>query len=276
MAPATARLCGGPTVTLRRGESTVDVRSSAAFAPAALVLRPPGDSTLSTLAAPTAARLTVGSPAHRRIQVAAGNRLLAVRENVNPGWRATMGDAGLRPVTVDGWQQGFELSGRAGTVKESFAPDQPYRLGLGIGLLLLVGLAGLTLVSTRTVADRSPPALDAREIGTGVILGVGAVGAGLLAGWTGVAVAAVTSALVLLLRERAPQAVRWTVGGACAVASLAYVLRPWGSPSGWAGDLDTPSYLVLVSVVGALVLSSPPASGRTRVRSRIAGRSTRR
>jgi len=208
--------------------------------------------------------------------VAAGNRLLAVRENVNPGWRATMGDAGLRPVTVDGWQQGFELSGRAGTVKESFAPDQPYRLGLGIGLLLLVGLAGLTLVSTRTVADRSPPALDAREIGTGVILGVGAVGAGLLAGWTGVAVAAVTSALVLLLRERAPQAVRWTVGGACAVASLAYVLRPWGSPSGWAGHLDTPSYLVLVSVVGALVLSSPPASGRTRVRSRITGRSTRR
>ena len=34
MAPATARLCGGSTVTLRRGENTVDVRSSAAFAPA--------------------------------------------------------------------------------------------------------------------------------------------------------------------------------------------------------------------------------------------------
>jgi arabinofuranan 3-O-arabinosyltransferase len=188
-----------------------------------------------------------------------------------------MGDTGLRPVTVDGWQQGFELNGRAGTVAESFAPDQPYRLGLGMGLLLLVGLAGLTLVSGRTVADRSPPALDAREIGPGVILGVALVGAGLLAGWIGVAVAAVTAALVLLLlRERTPQAVRWAVGGACVAASFAYVLRPWGSPSGWAGHLDTPSYLVLVSVVGALVLSSPPAPRRTRVRSRIAGRSTRR
>jgi arabinofuranan 3-O-arabinosyltransferase len=208
--------------------------------------------------------------------VAAGNRLLAVRENVNPGWQATMGGAGLRPVTVDGWQQGFELSGRAGTVKESFAPDQPYRLGLAIGLVLLVGLAGLTLVFGRTVADRGPPALDAREIGPGVILGVALVGAGLLAGWIGVAVAAVTAALVLLLRERAPQTVRWALGGAILVASFAYVLRPWGSPSGWAGHLDTPSYLVLASVVGALVLSSPPAPRRTRVRSRIAGRSTRR
>ena len=208
--------------------------------------------------------------------MAGGSRLLAVRENVNPGWRATMGDADLQPVTVDGWQQGFELSGRAGTVKESYAPDQPYRLGLGIGLVLLVGLAGLTLLVGRTATDRSPPALDAREIGPGVILGVALVGAGLLAGWIGVAVAAITAALVLLLRERAPQAVRWAVGGACVAASLAYVLRPWGSPSGWAGHLDTPSYLVLVSVVGALVLSSPPAPRRTRVRNRIAGRSTRR
>ena len=276
MAPATAQLCGGSTVTLRRGESTVDVRSSPAFGPAALVLRPPGDRTLSTLAAPSVAPLAVDSPVHRSIRVAAGNRLLAVRENVNPGWQATLGGAGLRPVTVDGWQQGFELSGRAGTVRESFAPDQPYRLGLAIGLVLLVGLAGLTLGFGRTVADRSPPALDAREIGPGVILGVALVGAGLLAGWIGVAVAAATAALVLLLRERAPQAARWSLGGACLVASFAYVLRPWGSPSGWAGHLDTPSYLVLVSVVGALVLSSPPAPRRTRVRSRIVGRSTRR
>jgi arabinofuranan 3-O-arabinosyltransferase len=276
MAPATAQLCGGPTLTLRRGESAVDVLSSPAFAPDALVLRRTGDSALSTLAATRGAPLIDDSPVRRRIHVAAGSRLLAVRENVNPGWRASMGDAGLRPVTVDGWQQGFELSGRAGAVTESFAPDQPYRLGLGIGLVLLVGLAALTLVSGRTVADRSPPALDAREIGPGVVLGAGLIGAGLLAGWTGVVVAAATAALVLLVHERAPQAVRWAVGGASLVASLAYVLRPWGSPSGWAGHLDTPHYLVLASVVGALVLSAPPLPRRPRARSRIAGRSTRR
>jgi arabinofuranan 3-O-arabinosyltransferase len=276
MAPSTAQLCGGPTLTLRRGESAVDVLSSPAFAPDALVLRRTGDIALSTLAAARGAPLIDDSPVHRRIHVAAGSRLLAVRENVNPGWRASMGDVGLRPVTVDGWQQGFELSGRVGAVTESFAPDHPYRLGLGIGLVLLVGLAALTLVSGRTVADRSPPALDAREIGPRVVLAAGLIGAGLLAGWTGVVVAAATAALVLLLHERAPQAVRWAVGGASLVASLAYVLRPWGSPSGWAGHLDTPHYLVLASVVGVLVLSAPPLPRRPRARSRIAGRSTRR
>ncbi len=252
MRPVTAQVCGKPTVSLDEGENAVDVASSAAFAPASLVLRRPGEGGLLVSHAGTSeVPLTETSPEHRTVRVPAGDRLLGVRENVNPGWRAELSGRPLRPVTVDGWQQGFELPGRAGTVRESYAPDGTYRLGLGVGLVLLVVLAALGAVPGRRWPGSGLPPLRAREIRPGVMLGVGILGAGLLAGWSGVLVALPAAALALLLRRFVPEASWWVLGGACLVASLAYVLRPWGSPSGWAGNLAWPSYLVLVSVVGS-------------------------
>jgi arabinofuranan 3-O-arabinosyltransferase len=277
MRPVTAQVCGKPTVSLDEGENAVDVAGSAAFAPASLVLRRPGEGGLLVSHAGTSeAPLTDTSPEHRTVRVPAGDRLLGVRENVNPGWRAELSGRLLRPVTVDGWQQGFELPGRAGTVRESYAPDGTYRLGLGVGLVLLVVLAALGAVPGRRWPGSGLPPLHAREIRPGVMLGVGILGAGLLAGWSGVLVALPAAALALLLRRFVPEASWWVLGGACLVASLAYVLRPWGSPSGWAGNLVWPSYLVLVSVVGALVLSPEWSPRRPRGRRRIAGRSTSR
>jgi arabinofuranan 3-O-arabinosyltransferase len=216
------------------------------------------------------------SPERRTVRVPAGDRLLSLRENVNPGWRAELAGRALRPVTVDGWQQGFELTGRAGTLRESYAPDRTYRVGLGVGLVLLVALVALAAVPGRRWPGSALPPLRARELRSGVMLGVAVLGGGLLAGWGGVVVALPAAALALLLRRFVPEVSWWGLGGACLVASLAYVLRPWGSPSGWAGNLTWPHYLVLVSVVGTLVLSSEWSPRRPRVRSRIAGSSTSR
>ncbi|HET9759413.1 MAG TPA: alpha-(1-_3)-arabinofuranosyltransferase family protein [Nocardioidaceae bacterium] len=277
MRPVAARVCGHRTVDLHAGENAVDVASSAAFAPASLVLRRPGDTGLPVSAAATsAAALKAMSPERRTVRVPTGDRLLSLRENVNPGWRAELAGHALRPVTVDGWQQGFELTGRAGTLRESYAPDGTYRVGLGVGLVLLVALVALAAVPGRRWPGSALPPLRARELRSGVMLGVAVLGAGLLAGWGGVLVALPAAALALLLRRFVPEVSWWGLGGACLVASLAYVLRPWGSPSGWAGNLTWPHYLVLVSVVGTLVLSSEWSPRRPRVRSRIAGSSTNR
>ena len=99
----------------------------------------------------------------------ARDRVLAMRENANGGWQATVAGRTLRPVVVDGWQQGWLLpAGAAGTVTVSFAPDEPYRAGLfgGAGLLLLVLLAAVIPAARRqapavspAIAERSDAAL---------------------------------------------------------------------------------------------------------------------
>ncbi len=83
----------------------------------------------------------------RSVTVAPGaESVLAVPENANAGWVATMDGKQLTRTRVDGWQQAWIVpAGAGGVVSLSFTPDSTYRTGLLIGalavLLVLVGVA---------------------------------------------------------------------------------------------------------------------------------------
>ncbi len=74
-------------------------------------------------------------------------RVLSVAENINPGWRATLGGKELTPVTVDGWQQGWLLpAGVGGTVVLSYGPEWTFRAALLVGAGAIVVLLVLAIL----------------------------------------------------------------------------------------------------------------------------------
>jgi arabinofuranan 3-O-arabinosyltransferase len=161
--------------------------------------------------------------AHRTVAVAArpADTVLVVHENANLGWHATLDGRELRRVVVDGWQQGYVVpAGAAGTVHLDFTPDRTYRAALLIGgLLVLALLAALTWGSRRHAKHRRAVPAPARS--GGLLLPVaGVVAAGLLAGWAGLAVAALVAAAALALRRRRPA---WASAAAPIVAAAGYL-----------------------------------------------------
>lgn len=228
-------------------------------------------------------------PAERTFELPAGaGGVLVSRENTNAGWTARLGGT-LEPLTVDGWQQAWLVppapaDGSADGAEDrvvvaSFGPDLPYRLGLLLGGLALLGLLLGALLAARRPQPEGPPALGARRHGPAVAVGTALVAAGLLAGTTGAVVAALTAPVALLLARRARDAAPWVLSAPLVAVGAAYAVRPWADPDGWAGTLAWPSYLVLVPLVGALVLAGDP--GRRRLNGwrpirRSAGRSTSR
>jgi arabinofuranan 3-O-arabinosyltransferase len=107
--------------------------------------------------------------AHRQVRVADGPAaVLAVPENANDGWVATVGGQPLPKTRVDGWQQAWRMPAGAVTVVLEFHPDRSYRTRLLIGGLAVVVLLGAALLPTwrrraQVAANTSPPV----EFGTG-------------------------------------------------------------------------------------------------------------
>ncbi|MBQ1122791.1 alpha-(1-_3)-arabinofuranosyltransferase family protein [Streptomyces sp. B15] len=70
---------------------------------------------------------------------------LQTHENANDGWKATLNGKELRPLRLDGWQQGFLVpAGETGTVKLEYEPATWYTAGLvggGLGIAALLCLA---------------------------------------------------------------------------------------------------------------------------------------
>jgi arabinofuranan 3-O-arabinosyltransferase len=235
----------------------------------------------------------------RRIDVGtrAGPALLAVRENANAGWVATMDGEQLESVTVDGWQQGYVVPpGPAGTIELRYAPTTGYRVAL------LVGLGLVVLMAVVVALDRRPAPSDPRAVGSGLSYGrswtrrtpsiapaprrsppalghwrrfapwVGAVAAfGCLGGAIGVAVAlAVGAARILLGRWRrlGPTALEygWAAAtfGVYGAVGVLLAWRPAGSVDyagdGWAAQILTLAALAMV--VAVALTTRPAAEGR--------------
>ncbi|MEH1028079.1 alpha-(1-_3)-arabinofuranosyltransferase [Micromonospora profundi] len=129
------------------------------------------------------------SATDRRVRVAEHpvDRVLAVRENTNTGWQATIGGKTLTPLVVDGWQQGWVLpAGVSGEVVLRFAPDRTYRAALLIGGVLLAAVVLLAVLPARRPGGRgaaAPVPRGRRRIGRSLPLL--AVGAGALVLWGG-------------------------------------------------------------------------------------------
>jgi arabinofuranan 3-O-arabinosyltransferase len=135
----------------------------------------------------------------------AGQRVLALRENANAGWEATAGGERLTPFVVDGWQQGWLVpAGFSGEVLLRFAPDDGYVAALGVGAILLGGVAVAALLPSRGVpAPAAVPARRRRHRLLAVVFG----GAALLlvGGLAAVAVALLAAAGVVAGRALEPQ-----------------------------------------------------------------------
>ena len=84
------------------------------------------------------------------VDPAAAATYLVVRENANAGWRATLDGSVLRPVRLDGWQQGWLVpAGVGGAVELVYTPDAAYRTGLLLGALAAAAMVALALFPGR-------------------------------------------------------------------------------------------------------------------------------
>ena len=268
-----ARVCGPERI----GVSAGDTRVVLAPAPAFRGMRVEMKSRDVPAAVVTPADLSDDSPVSRDLTVPSGTdpSIAVVRENQNPGWVASVPGAGTATsVTVDGWQQGWTLSGPVDQVHLTFSPDRLYRAALGLGGLLLVLLAALALLR-RTWAAGAPP-VRSRWISPLLLVGGGLLSLGVMAGWLALLSGGVAAAIVVGVRRWVdPDWVSWAAGLLVACAALFYWLRPLGSADGWAGTLVAPQLLVAASL-GVLLAVDLDARRTWRSLKRIVGRSTSR
>jgi arabinofuranan 3-O-arabinosyltransferase len=210
------------------------------------------------------ATLTVVDPTqwsndHRSVDIAAsdGQRVLVVPESINPGWTAHDRDGTtLNPVTVNGWQQGWVLpAGTAGPVTLEFGANSPYRAGLIGGLALLPLLMLLAFVPGRT---RRPPTEPAMTWSPHPVALAGAItlGAALIAGPVGAALAVLACIARHLLRHRESLWERLTVvtaAGGLVLAGAVLSRYPWRSVDGYVGHAPAVQFLALLSVIAVAV-----------------------
>ncbi len=252
--------------TLPAGQSTVTVRPGPAFSVDTLALTPATGAATATDPT-TPVRVLSWTAARRQVDIggATGDRVLVVPESVNPGWIATGPDGHrLRPITVNGWQQGWVVpAGISGQVTLRFPLDTPYRIGLFGGLALLVVLVGLMLAPGGP-PRRPEPALRAWRAPRVAALALLAA-AYVLCGWGGLAIAALCGALVWCLaaaRISAGAATTMRVlGAACLTAASTLVLArgPWHDEHGYLGHSPLPQGLA-VAGIAVLAWSAAPVS----------------
>nr|WP_033442482.1 alpha-(1->3)-arabinofuranosyltransferase family protein [Saccharothrix sp. NRRL B-16314] len=133
---------------LNAGEHELRTGRTADFLVQDVWLRPAGPPAPAPRA--RAVEVVEWTSAHRRVRVADGPAaVLAVPENANDGWVATVAGQPLPRTRVDGWQQAWRLPAGAVTVVLEFHPDRSYRTRLLIGAFAVVLLLGATLLPAR-------------------------------------------------------------------------------------------------------------------------------
>ncbi len=159
----------------------------------------------------------------RSVYVGPGDdALLRVPENLNEGWRATLGGAVLEPTAVDGWQQAYRVpAGEGGVVRLVYTPDRAYRLMLLLGAIAGVLLLLVTLGLGHRERRRVPtPTVLPAVMASGVPAGPGGLLVVGLAGLLGGVALLVGSVVGLVLRSR-PGLNRLLAVGLVAVAGVA-------------------------------------------------------
>ncbi|ADP78906.1 alpha-(1-_3)-arabinofuranosyltransferase domain-containing protein [Pseudofrankia inefficax] len=102
-------------------------------------------------------KVTSWGSERRTVQIGSGTRaLLAVHENANASWTATLNGQKLTPLRLDGWQQGWIVpAGSGGTIVIENLPGYSYRTRLLVGGLLALLLLALVLIPARWRLRRS-------------------------------------------------------------------------------------------------------------------------
>jgi arabinofuranan 3-O-arabinosyltransferase len=139
--PMSVVVCGEPVQSLPAGRVRVALQATGVLEPQQLVLHRTDAVTPVPPATTAPVALIEQSSEHRIVTVNDSDvdQVLIVHENANPGWQATFRGNVLRPVRLDGWQQGWIVpAGAGGDVDLRFTPGNSYRVALSIGLLLVL------------------------------------------------------------------------------------------------------------------------------------------
>ena len=288
----TAELCDDSAVRLDAGPQEVSVDPGQAFSvdTVGLVVVDPGTGSRTGGTGGGPAPILGGAPhparavatalwddSRRELRVpsAPRERVLVIPESVTPAWQARLvADDGTdladpRPVTVDGWKQGWVLPATTtgATLVLTVPLDAPYRAALLTGPLALLLVLLLFLVRgsrDRAGARATPwrgrgPLTVAATAAFGFAV-AGPVGLGVTAGLT-------VGALVASRYLGAGRARHLLVVGAGAgiVAGAAVLSRaPWPDPLGYAGDGWGPQVATVAGLVCAGLAVSWPSAGRPR------------
>jgi arabinofuranan 3-O-arabinosyltransferase len=264
---ATPCAAGRTLLQLNPGRNRFRLAATGLVRPQSIQLLNQQDS-LSTLAAlapadhskPAVPRLVHWSATDRSVAVSARvASLLIVHENVNAGWRATVGGKPLPATTVDGWQQAWLIpAGMNGIVHLVYTPQRVVEVGLvagAVAALLIIVMAfawrprrGVTLAA---VGDGVVPA----AVGMVVILATML----LLGSLVGLGVGAV----VLLATRFVGHHARWApyvAAGTLGLVAGAEFIEPTGSGNPLANSIWVQT-LCLVCV--AAVLAAALAASRS-------------
>ncbi|TNC34845.1 DUF3367 domain-containing protein [Mumia zhuanghuii] len=276
-APVPTRLCGTAPVTLGEGPSRVTVEASPYARPTTVRL---ARQDVAANAAQTPA-LQQWDPTSRRVDVDPAARLLNVRENQNAGWVAERDGEPLASMTVDGWQQAWEVPG-GGEVTLTFTPDRIYRAALfgGLGLLALLFAVTASPLLRRRAAQT--PALGAASLRPWLAAALCGAAFLMIGGPVGLVAASLGAAAYLVVRRRSsnPFAPVALAAALLCVLVIAYALRPHGGADTEAWRMAWPQWFALASlgVVAATSVGGlrdrPVRRRRLRLRARSSGRST--
>ncbi|MFI9262658.1 glycosyltransferase [Streptomyces sioyaensis] len=119
-----------------------------------------GEAKDGTSAAESVAPIAVPSgpvDAHTKVPDGADGRVLRLADAADEGWQATLNGTPLKPMTVDGWAQGFALPAGGGTLDLTHENPLGHTLWLSAQGLLAVTLVVLALPGRRREIDDDLP-----------------------------------------------------------------------------------------------------------------------
>lgn len=250
--PIAASACQSRPIALPAGQQELLISPGPSFFVDGVALAAPGSRDLRP--APTApARIGQWGPDRREIDVTASDRdrILVVPESRNPGWVAhASGGGDLKPITVNGWQQGWVIpAGTSGPVTLTFPSNAAYRVGLfgGLGLLPILALLALLPIRRPRAGEPVHPWQPRPVVLGGLAVAAGAV----ISGVAGAVVAALALGARYLLRQR-PRPLEMMTVGTCAagliVAGAALSRYPWRSVDGYVGHSPWVQLPALIAV----------------------------
>jgi len=155
--PLPVRVCSaGGTLSFGAGRHTLTAAAPGTFAVTDLSLTSiaPGPTTATASGASRAVTIRSWQPDQRRLSIGPGAAsYLEMHGNFNTGWDAVLDGHALKPVRLDGWQQGFIVpAGAGGTITLSFRPAAAYHLALAVSLVvaaILLAIAAWSFTGRR-------------------------------------------------------------------------------------------------------------------------------
>lgn len=149
---------------------TAKVRDVLDTTPGLTRLNQDNGSALWQVAGQPATRAVITSPGGLPVAVPSGaeslgtalaagpdGRVLRLAEQADPGWRATLDGTALKPVTVDGWAQGFQLPATGGTLAVTRTTGLAHTGWIWAQLLLGISVLVLALPGRRSHKDDDLP-----------------------------------------------------------------------------------------------------------------------